>query len=116
MGDAGVAFFRDRPAFSCRVVKETSSASNLPDGGRCSEGMSLVWGWRTICVLLGFATGVKWGVVVVRGLVVGFWSDEGLFEAGLGGGPWYRVERRGRSGRPGTRRLPFDGRAGGWMS
>jgi hypothetical protein len=68
----------------CRVVKENSSAFNLPDRWLWSEGLNLVWGWRTICVLLGFATGVKWSVVVVRGLVGGLGGDEGLFEAGFG--------------------------------
>src|SRR5271154_1453527 len=47
--------------------------------------MNSVWGWRTICVLLGLAAGVKGFVVVVRGLVGGFGGDEGLFEAGFGG-------------------------------
>src|SRR5271156_3090025 len=63
------------------------SVSTLPDGRRFPNA-SLVWGWRTICVFLGFATRVKMGVVgVVRGLVLDLGGDEGSFDAFFGGGP-----------------------------
>ena len=46
----------------------------------------LVWGWRTICVFLGFTARVQGGVVVVWGLMLDFWGYEGLLDAGFGGG------------------------------
>jgi hypothetical protein len=46
-----------------------------------------VWGWRTICVFLGFAARVQRGVIgFVGGLVLDFGGDEGLFDALFGGG------------------------------
>ena len=54
----------------------------------------LVWGWRTICVFLSFAARVQGSVIgVVRGLVLDFGGDEGLFDASFGGsfGIWLSV-------------------------
>src|SRR5437764_3173769 len=47
----------------------------------------LVWGWRTICVFLGFAARVQRCVVgFFRCLVLGFRSNERLLDALFGGG------------------------------
>src|SRR5437660_12687375 len=47
----------------------------------------LVWGWRTICVFLGFAARVQGCVVgFVGGLVLDFGCNEGMFDALFGGG------------------------------
>jgi len=59
----------------------------LPD--RCSHVRMpcLVWGWRTICVFLGFSARVERGVVgFIWGGVLDFGRNEGLFDAFFGSG------------------------------